>query len=78
MRNIGFHVLHEKIHVFLLYRKLKQVDIMSLVDDICTLANVVIANPIRIDLVSSVASFRRVVSIVVIQEKISFPTIGTL
>jgi hypothetical protein len=42
---------------------------MSLVDDICTLANVVIANPIRIDLVSSVASFRRVVSIVVIQEK---------
>jgi hypothetical protein len=43
MRNAGFHVLHEQIHVFLQFSLksfCQQVDIMSSVDDICTLANV--------------------------------------
>jgi hypothetical protein len=72
MKNARFHVVHEQIHVFLqlsLQSYCQQVDMMSSIDDIYTLANAVIANPIQIDLVSCVTSFRKAVSIVVIQEK---------
>ncbi len=45
------------------------VDIVLLVDDICTLANVIIVNPIRIDLVSWVTISCGVAMIVEVQVK---------
>ncbi len=48
------------------------VDIMLLIDGICTLANVIIINPTQVDLVSQTTSFHRVVTKMVTQAKEGF------
>jgi hypothetical protein len=73
--DMGFHVSHDQAHVLSppsLQSSCEQVNIMLLIDGICTLANVVIINPTQVDLVSQTTSFHRVVTKMVTQAKEGF------
>jgi hypothetical protein len=69
---VKFHVLQEHINIFspsLLETFHRWVDIVLSVDDICTLIDVVIINPIRIDVKSRMILFQRVAMTLVAQVK---------
>ncbi len=69
VRNVGFHVLREQIHVFspfTLQFLHRWVDIVLLVNGVYTLAKIVIANPIQIDLVLWAILYHGVVTTVMI------------
>jgi hypothetical protein len=69
VKDVGFHVLRKQTHILLspsLHYFCWWIDIVMLVDDICTLANVIIVKPIQIDLVSWVALSHGVAMIAVV------------
>jgi hypothetical protein len=70
IRDVGFHVLCKQIHVFLapfLQSNWWRMDIMFPIDDICTLANIIIVDPICANLVLLAASFWRMAVRIAIQ-----------
>jgi hypothetical protein len=81
VRDMGLHVSHNNFFVLLLlsfHYFHWWIDIVLFVDGTPTLANVVIIDPIQIDLVSYVVSCRRVAIIEGFKQKKDFTTIGTL
>jgi hypothetical protein len=73
VKDVEFHVLREQTHVLLLSSLqyfCSFVNIVLLVDNICTLANVIIVDPTQADLVSwPTFSHGVVMSLVIIQVK---------
>ncbi len=77
---MGFHVSQEQTYVLFplaLQSSRHQVDIVLSVDGVRTLIDVVIDNPIRIDLVSWVVFVHGVMTITAIQGMMIFITIGS-
>jgi hypothetical protein len=75
MRNARFHVLRKQTHVLLSHtlQSLRcQVNIVLSIDGVRTLANVVIIDPIRVDLASRIVLSHGIVVTVVAQAKDGF------
>jgi hypothetical protein len=72
---MGFHVSRDQTHVLSspsLQSSHEQVDIMLLIDGICTVTNVIIVDPTRVDLVFQTTSFHEVVTKMVTHAKEGF------
>jgi len=72
-KDVGFHVLHEQTHVLsmsFLQSSRQQMDIILIIDGICTLANKIITNPICANLVLQATSSQGVASMITTQAKI--------